>query len=83
MTDITMTRADRLQAVADRTDSAMVQAGSLTGAVRLAQLAACEDGGPMELLLREALADAVKLNDRLTMIAQFAASDARRHFSEI
>lgn len=67
-----LTRADRLLAVADRTNSALSVAASLGGALYLAQISAREVGGPMELLLREALADAVKLADRLAELAKFA-----------
>jgi hypothetical protein len=42
--------------------------------VRAAHKAACADGGPMELLLREAIVDAVNLAQRLEQLQGFAAS---------
>lgn len=60
------------------TDGAWNVAGALVSAVRAAQGAACEDGGPMELLLREALESAVTLERRLKTLAQFAADAARK-----
>lgn len=45
---------------------------SLVQLVRAAHSASCEAGGPMELLLREAIADAQALADRLATLAQFA-----------
>lgn len=47
-------------------------AAELVNHVRTAHKASCENGGPMELLLREAIADAVRLADRLALLAQFA-----------
>lgn len=44
----------------------------LVDLVRAAHSASCEAGGPMELLLREAIADARELSDRLVTLAQFA-----------
>lgn len=45
---------------------------SLVQLVRDAHSASCQAGGPMELLLREAIADAQALADRLATLAQFA-----------
>ena len=52
------------------------QAAAMAAAdVRDAQRAACDVPGaePLEILLREAIADAVRLADRLALIAGFAA----------
>ena len=64
--------------LARTTDSAWCASLELVSAVRAAQRAACEDGGPMELLLREALESAVTLEHRLKTLAQFAADAARK-----
>jgi hypothetical protein len=50
------------------------QAATMTAVdIRAAQLWACHEPGaePIELLLREAIADAVRLADRLELIAAF------------
>lgn len=56
--------------------SAAAQSADLTlSAIREAHKASCAAGGPMELLLREALGDAVRLHQRLEIIASFAAGE--------
>lgn len=44
-------------------------------AIREAHKTSCAAGGPMELLLREAIADAARLHDRLVLIESFAAGE--------
>jgi hypothetical protein len=46
-------------------------AAMLVSDVRQAHKAACADGGPLELLLREAIEDAARLALRLGVIADF------------
>jgi hypothetical protein len=57
-----------------RAATAAAAAASLTlvGAVHTAHRSSTEAGGPMELLLREAIEAAVALNARLATIARFA-----------
>lgn len=45
--------------------------------VRGAHKASCIDGGPLELLLRKAIADAARLAQQLHEIAGFAEAAAR------
>ena len=68
-----LARAGHLQ----EATSAAAQSAELTlSAVMQAHRASCDDGGPMELLLREAIADTVRLRDRLVLIGMFAAGEA-------
>lgn len=48
-------------------------AQALVRHIRAAHAASCENGGPMELLLRKALADAMQLSQDLDQLARFAA----------
>lgn len=67
-------RADYLSELATKA----AQAAAMTADdVRQAQRLACDvpGGQPLELLLREALADAVKLADRLALLASFTRGD--------
>lgn len=57
------------------TSNAAREADLTLAAVRHAHGASCRDGGAMELLLREALGDAVRLHQRLELIASFAAGE--------
>ena len=57
------------------TTAATECAASLLDAITHAHKASCEAGGPMELLLRETIADAVRLHDRLVLIESFAAGE--------
>ena len=66
-----LARAGHLQ----EATSAAAQSAELTlSAVREAHQASCADGGAMELLLREALGDAVRLYQRLDLISSFSAA---------
>jgi hypothetical protein len=64
-----MTNAEALRAT---TAAAAAASLTLVGTVHTAHQASTPAGGPMELLLREAIEAAVALNARLATIARFA-----------
>lgn len=55
--------------------TAAIAAELAATAIRRAHRASCEAGGPMELLLLELLAEAVKVQKRAEQIAAFVGRD--------